>query len=101
MSRRPQRVRRKHRARPKPAPKTLFRLRNEARGMSLLLLRIPNDDDLFNVDVSRNTVFFQVKDVAFDLGRFPAYRNPLATNLDFFAQAVLKELSHRQYPSEN
>src|SRR5262245_2681950 len=101
MSRRPQRVRRKPRARPKPAPKTLFSVRNEARRMSLLLLRIPNDDDLFNVDVSRHTVFFQVKDVAFDLGRFTAYRNPLATNLDFFAQAVLKKISHSHYSSVN
>src|SRR5215471_3641371 len=69
--------------------------------MSLLLLRIPNDDDLFNVDVSRHSVFFQVKHVAFDLGRFTAYRNPLATNLDLFAQAVLKKISHSHYSSVN
>ena len=62
---------------------------------------IPNDDDLFNVDVSRHAVFLQVKDVAFDLGRFTADRNPLATDLDFFAQAVFKKIPHSHYSSVN
>jgi hypothetical protein len=69
--------------------------------MSLLLLRIPNDDDLFNVDVCSHAVFLQVKDVAFDLGRFTADRNPNATDLDFFAQAVFKKIPHSQYSSVN
>src|SRR5215475_12919791 len=69
--------------------------------MSLLLLRIPNDDDLFNIDVSRHAVFFQVKDVAFDLGRFTGDRNPHTANLDLFAKAVFKKIPHSNYSSVN
>src|SRR5262245_47192764 len=67
--------------------------------MSLLLLRIPNDDDLFNIDVSRHAVFFQVKDVAFDLGRLAGDRNSHTANLDLFAQAVFKKIPHSNYSS--
>src|SRR5262245_40989056 len=66
--------------------------------MSFLLLRIPNNDDLFNIDVSSHAVFFQVKDVAFDLGRFTGDGNSLAANLDFFTQAVLKKIPHSNTP---
>src|SRR5688572_20910190 len=84
---------------PTPAPKLLFRLRNEAWRMSLLLLGIPYDNDLFNIDVSRHSVFFQVKDVAFDFDRFTGDRNSLAANFDFFSQAVLKKIPHSDYSS--
>ena len=65
--------------------------------MSLLLLRIPNNDDLFNIDVSRHAVFFQVKDIAFDFGRFTSDRNSLAADFDFFAKAVFKKIPHSYY----
>ena len=65
--------------------------------MSLLLLRIPNNNDLFNIDVSRHAVFFQVKDVAFDFGRFTGDRDSLATDFDLFAQAVFKKIPHSYY----
>src|SRR5262245_28183923 len=69
--------------------------------MGLLLLRIPDDNDLFNVDVSRHAIFFHVKDIAFDLGRLAGDRNPFAADLDFFAQSILKKISHSHYSSVN
>src|SRR5262245_18306559 len=69
--------------------------------MSLLLLRIPNDDDIINIDVSRHAVFFQVKDVAFDLGRLTGDRNPHTANFELFAQAVFKKIPHSNYSSVN
>ena len=65
--------------------------------MSLLLLRIPDDDDLLDADMSRNAVFLQVKDIAFDFGHLTADRNSLATNLDFLTQAAFKKIPHCYY----
>ena len=69
--------------------------------MGLLLLRIPNNNYLFNIDVSRHAVFFQMEDVAFNFGRFTSDRNPFAANFDFFAQAVFKKIPHSHYSFKN
>src|SRR5262245_18552898 len=81
--------------------KSLLRLRCESRRVGLLLLRIPNNNDLFNINVSRHAVFFQVKHIAFNFGRFAADRDSLTTNFDFFAQAVFKKISHSHYSFTN
>ncbi len=65
--------------------------------MRLFLLSIPDDYDFFDIDMRRHVVFYQVKDVAFDFGYFPADSNSLATNFDFFAQAVFKKIPHNSY----
>lgn len=69
--------------------------------MRLLLLRIPNDDDLFDINVGGHLVFFQVKDISFDFSHFTADGNSLAANLDFLAQTIFKKIPHGFYSFAN
>src|SRR5262245_23507855 len=86
---------RRHRTAPPPRPlRNSLSPREKSGRMSLLLSRVPEDDDSFDIDITGHFVFFEVEHVSFDLGHLAADRSSFTNHLNLFAHHAFQKVLH-------